>query len=101
MVYTLLFDKEFVRDYNKIDKSIKIEAEKKLKKLRENPREIGKPLKYFVNLYELHVRMYRIFYVVEESLIKVLVLAIEHKDNTDRYLRQLTKEDIKSKFSNF
>ena len=40
-------------------------------------------------------------YVVEETKVRVLVLAIEHKDNTDRYLRQLTKEDINEKLANF
>ncbi len=99
MIYTLVFDKEFARDFNKLDKSIKDEAEKKIRRLKENPKEIGKPLRYFPNLYELHVRMYRIFYVIEESKIKVLVLAIEHKDETDKYLRMLKKEDIKFKLS--
>lgn len=99
MSYTLFFDKEFVRDFNKLDKSIRDEAEKKIRRLKENPSEIGKPLKYFPRLYELHVRMYRIFYVIEESKIKVLILAIEHKDETDRYLRALKKEDIKFKLS--
>lgn len=99
MSYILLFDKEFVRDFKKLDKSIRDEAEKKLRKLKENPAEIGKPLKYFANLYELHVRMYRIFYVIEESKVKVLVLSIEHKDETDKYLRQLRTDDIKFKLS--
>lgn len=98
--YIILFDREFVKEYDKLDNSIKIEAEKKLKRLKENPHEFGKPLKYFSNLYELHVRMYRIFYVIEEAQIKILVLAIEHKDNTDRYLKRLTKEEIKSKLFN-
>jgi len=93
--YTLLFDKEFVRDYNKLDKSIRDEAEKKILKLKTSPREIGKPLKYFSNLFELHVRMYRIFYLVEESQVKVLILSIEHKDETDKYLRELSKTGIK------
>ena len=100
MVYELRFDKEFTRDFNKLDKSIRDEADKKLRQLKINPKEVGKPLKYFANLFELHVRMYRIFYVVEESQIKVLVLALEHKDNTDKYLRQLDKEDIRFKLSN-
>jgi mRNA-degrading endonuclease RelE of RelBE toxin-antitoxin system len=97
MTYTLFFDTEFVKEFNKLDKSIRDEAEKKLKRLKENPKEIGKPLKYFSNLYELHVRMFRIFYIVEELKVKVLILAIEHKDNTDRYLKRLTKEDIKDR----
>jgi len=97
--YTLIFDKEFARDFDKLDNSIKIEAEKKLIKLKDFPHEIGKPLKYFGNLYELYVRMYRIFYVVEEDKVKVLILEIEHKDETDKYLRALTKENIKEKLS--
>jgi mRNA-degrading endonuclease RelE of RelBE toxin-antitoxin system len=91
--------KEFVKEFNKLDKSIRDEAEKKLAKLKENPKEIGKPLRYFSNLYELHVRMFRIFYVVEESKVKVLILAMEHKDNTDKYLKRLTKENIKDRLS--
>ena len=91
MVYTIVFDKEFEKDFKKLDKSIRVEAEKKILKLKEFPREIGKPLKYFSNLYELHIQMYRIFYVIEELKIKVLVLAIEHKDETDKYLKQLNK----------
>jgi hypothetical protein len=43
--------------------------------------------------------MFRIFYVVEESKVKVLILAIEHKDNTDKYLKKLTKENIKDRLS--
>ena len=96
----LVFDKEFVKDFDKLDKSIRDEAEKKIRRLKVNPKDIGKPLKYFSNLYEIHVRMYRIFYVVEELKVKVLVLVIEHKDNTDRYLRQLDKENIRAKLSN-
>ena len=99
MVYTIVFDKEFEKDFKKLDKSIRVEAEKKILKLKEFPREIGKPLKYFSNLYELHIQMYRIFYVIEELKIKVLVLAIEHKDETDEYLKKLTKEEITKRLS--
>ena len=100
MEYTLVFDREFARDFEKLDNSIKQEAEKKIRKLKVNPKEIGKPLKYFPNLFELHVRMYRIFYVIEETKVKVLILALEHKDETDKYLRDLDREDIKEMLSN-
>lgn len=94
-VYTILFDKQFVKDYRKLDKSLQIEGDKKLLRLKENPRDIGKPLKFFPNLYELYLRMYRIYYVVQESEVKVLVLSVEHKDEQERYLRNLTLEKIK------
>jgi len=93
--YILIFDREFNKKFRKLDKSFQIEGEKKIKRLRENPREIGKPLKYFSNLYELYVRMYRIFYVVEDYNVRVLLLSVEHKDETDKYLRNLTTEKIK------
>jgi len=79
----------------KLDKSLQIEGEKKIKRLKENPREIGRSLKYFRNLYELYVRMYRIFYVIEDYKVRVLLLSVEHKDETDKYLRNLTTQRIK------
>jgi len=93
--YILLFDKQFTKDYRKLDNSLQIEGDKKLKRLKENPKEMGKPLKFFPNLYELHLRMYRIYYIIQESEVKVLVLSVEHKDRQDKYLRSLTLEKIK------
>ena len=95
MTYKLIFDKQFVRKLRKLDNSIQIEAEKKILKLKENPKEIGKPLRYFANLYELHVQMFRIFYLVQENEVKVLLIGLEHKDECDRYLKQLTKNKIR------
>ena len=93
--YTLLFDKQFARDYRKLDRSLQIEGDKKIKRLKENPKEIGKPLKFFPHFYELHLRMYRIYYIIQENEVKVLVLAVEHKDKQDKYLRSLSLEKIK------
>lgn len=77
-----------------MDKSLQIEGDKKLKRLADDPKSMGKPLKFFPSLYELHLRMYRIYYVIRESEIKVLVLSIQHKDEQERYLRSLSLEDI-------
>ncbi len=93
--YELLFDKNFVKEYQKLDNSLQIEGDKKLIRLKTNPKEIGKPLKFFPNLYELHLRMYRIYYFIEENKIKVLLLSVLHKDEQDRFLRSLTKDKIK------
>ena len=93
--YKLIFDKQFNKKFRKLDTPLQIEGKKKIKRLKENPKEIGKPLKYFPNLFELHLRMYRIFYVVEEHQVRVLLLTVEHKDETDKYLRQLTSDKIK------
>jgi mRNA-degrading endonuclease RelE of RelBE toxin-antitoxin system len=93
--YKLVFDRKFVKEYRKLDKSLQIEGDKKIMRLKTNPKEIGKPLKFFPNLYELHIRMYRIYYVIQEREIKVLLLSVLHKDEQEKFLRSITKEVIK------
>lgn len=93
--YELIFDKKFEKDFRKLDRSLQIEGEKKIKKLKENPRDIGKPLRYIPNLYELYLKMYRIFYTIEDQKVKVLLLSIVHKDETDRYIRSLDTKKLK------
>lgn len=93
--YKLIFDKNFVREYRRLDKSLQIEGDKKILRLKTNPREIGKPLRFFPNLYELHIRMYRIYYIIQEKEVRVLLLSVLHKDEQEKFLRSLTKEIIK------
>lgn len=93
--YKLIFDKNFVREYRKLDKSLQIEGDKKILRLKTNPREIGKPLRFFPNLYELYIRMYRIYYIIQEKEVRVLLLSVLHKDEQEKFLRSLTKEIIK------
>lgn len=95
MIYTLIFDKQFTRDYRKLDRSLQIEGDKKLKRLKVNPRDIGKPLKYLPNLYELHLQSYRIYYIFDGLNNRVLVLAIGHKDEQYKYLRSLSVETLR------
>ncbi len=62
--YKLKFDKKFTKTYKKLDNSLKIEGDKKILQLKTHPKEVGKNLRHFSNLYELHLRMYRIYYIV-------------------------------------
>ena len=57
--YKLIFDKNFVKEYKKLDRSLQIEGDKKILRLKINPVEIGKPLKFFPNLFELYFHIYR------------------------------------------
>ena len=93
--YNLVFDKNFVKEYRKLDKSLQIEGDKKIMRLKTNPKEIGKPLKFFPNLYELYIQMYRIYYIIQEKEIRVLLLSVLHKDEQEKFLRNITKEVIK------
>lgn len=98
MTYTLKIDKEFDKDFGKLDKSIKISANKKLQRLKENPNEIGKHLHY-LNIWELHVEMYRIFYFIEEKEKAIFLLAMKHKDVCDKYVRGLTMDEIRQRLA--
>jgi len=91
----LVFDKQFNKKFRKLDNSLQIEGEKKIKELRADP-EKGKPMRYLSNLYELYLRMYRIFYFVDKSKKKILVLGVEHKDECDKFLRKINFRKIKS-----
>jgi len=93
--YKLKFDKKFTKQYRKLDRNIQIEGDKKIKDLKLNPIK-GKKLEYFNSLYELKIRMYRIFYAIDDHKISVLFIGVEHKDECDKYLRGLTNEKIKS-----
>jgi mRNA-degrading endonuclease RelE of RelBE toxin-antitoxin system len=95
MNYQIRFDKKFTREYRKIDRSLQIEGDKKLKRLKEDPENIGKPLKYFTNLYELHLQSFRIYYIVDKVDFLVFVLTIRHKNEQDKFLRNIKIEDIK------
>ena len=95
MEYELIFDKEFQKNYRKIDKSLQIQGDKKILKLKENPYAIGKPLGIFNGLRELYLGSYRIYYFIQNNQIKVLLLDILHKNEQQKYLNQLTLEKIK------
>ena len=92
--YRLIFDKIFERKYRKLDNSIQIEGDKKLKRLKEAPISIGKPLHFLPSLYELYLQSYRIYYYVKEKDKLIPVLAIEHKDEQRKFLNELTKEKV-------
>ncbi len=92
--YKLVFDKEFTRSYRKLGNSLQIKGDKKIKRLKTNP-DCGKPLKYFVGLRELYLDSSRIYYLVQNSEIRLLFLDVVHKDEQKKYLNKLTPEKIK------
>ena len=95
MTYQLIFDKEFQKSYRKLDKSLQIQGDKKLLRLKETPYMIGKPLGIFNGLRELYLGSYRIYYFIQNNQIKILLLDVLHKKEQQKYLNQLTPEKIK------
>ena len=74
------YDPYFRRAFNKLDKSIKMQVEKALVKIIENP-EIGKPMKYArKGTREVYLGSFRISYAYDLSTDILTFLDIYHKD---------------------
>jgi len=75
MVYILKFGKKFDREFEKIDKSISNQIVKKIKRLKETPESIGKPLLHTNPvLWEFKAEVYRVFYVIRKNVKEVWLL---------------------------
>ena len=95
MVYILKFGKKFDREFSKIDKSISEQIVKKLKRLKENPESIGKPLLHtHPALWEFKAEVFRVFYMIQESAKEIWILSVKHKDECDDYIRKGYFNDI-------
>ena len=95
MVYILKFGKKFDREFLKIDKSISEQIVKKLKRLKENPESIGKPLLHtHPALWEFKAEVFRVFYMIQESAKEIWILSVKHKDECDDYIRKGYFNDI-------
>lgn len=89
---TRVYELEFTKTFEDTFKSLKEDYRRRimvgLEKLKTNP-NIGKRIintgKVKLNLRRIKVGHYRIFYVVEESFVKVLLIALDLRgDNTYR-----------------
>ncbi len=63
-MYSLRPTSDFIKELSKIDRSIKILIEKKLERIKANPR-LSKPLEHEANCYSERVKNYRIVFEVK------------------------------------
>ncbi|MBU2523520.1 MAG: type II toxin-antitoxin system RelE/ParE family toxin [Nanoarchaeota archaeon] len=76
----ICYDPDFLRTFNKLDKSIKIKVEKALIKIIEYP-ETGKPMRYTrKGTREVYVSPFRLSYAYIPSENKIIILNLYHKD---------------------
>jgi len=74
------YDPDFLRTFNKLDKSIKIKVEKALIKIIENP-ETGKPMRYTrKGTREVYVSPFRLSYAYIPGENKIIIFNLYHKD---------------------
>ncbi len=76
-MYKLLFDKEFKKDLDKLDKTTKERVLNKVFELEKYP-ELGKHL-IGINLWSLRIGKYRVLYKIVSGQLRVLILTIEHR----------------------
>ena len=91
--YTLKFDPGLLKRYrNKVDKSQQKIVDKKILSLEDNPKRGNQLFSIYPNLYELYAGSYRIYYVVQDSEIRVVIIAYEHKDVQEKLLNSIKKD---------
>lgn len=94
MAYRIKETNEFSKKFNKLPNNIKLRFEKQFKKIKKRPYNLGKPLGYKW-LRELKNKKFRIYYVIYESNIIILLVGLSTKKD------QQEKINIIKKFKNF
>ena len=87
MAYSLEFKPSALKEWEKLDNTVKIEFKKKLEKVLEHPKIEAHRLSGLPNCYKIKLRTlrYRLVYQVEDERITVLVLAIGKREKSKVY----------------
>ena len=95
MSYELEFLPSALKEWQKLDNSIKVQFKKKLSERLENPKVTKDKLRGYEDVYKIKLRDvgYRLAYQVKDDEIVVLVLVVGKRENTAVY------EMLKDKFN--
>ena len=88
MIFNIEFDKRALKEWQKLDQSIKEQFKKKLKKLQENPYIESARLKGDLSgCYKIKLRTsgFRLVYQVIDSDVVILVIAIGKREESKAY----------------
>ena len=90
MTYYLDFKPKALKEWKKLDCSIKEQFHKKLKKRLQNPRVLTDKLSGYDNVYKIKLRSsgFRLAYEVKDEEIVVLVLKVGKRDKFYELLRK-------------
>jgi mRNA interferase RelE/StbE len=87
--YKVLFTKEAKRNVEKLDPSIRKVIGKAIESLAANPAK-GKPLAYdLAGLHSLKTSDYRIIYRIREKELLIIVIAVGHRKEIYKKLKEL------------
>ena len=87
MTYNLDFHPDALKEWNKLNSTIRVQFKKKLKERLENPRVPKDKLSGYENVYKIKLRSigYRLAYEVQDEEILVLVLSVGKRENNSIY----------------
>ncbi|MGX2974944.1 type II toxin-antitoxin system RelE family toxin [Ursidibacter arcticus] len=87
MTYKLVFETQALKEWQKLEHSIREQFKKKLAKVLENPEIPANKLREIPNGYKIKLRSagYRLIYQVENNEVKVIVLAIGKRERSEAY----------------
>jgi mRNA interferase RelE/StbE len=82
-LYRLKFTKLSKKEFDKLDNSIKLQFQKKLKQRLENPKVASAKLRGYENVYKIKLRSsgFRLAYEVKDEEIVVLVLKVGKRED--------------------
>jgi len=81
-LYKLKFTKSSYKEWNRLDYTIKLQLQKKLKKRLENPRVESDKLRGYKDIYKIKLKSsgFRLAYEVKDNEIIIIVLKIGKRD---------------------
>lgn len=87
MSYSLEFNPKALKEWSKLNSTIKEQFKRKLKERLENPRVPKDKLSGFENVYKIKLRNigYRLAYEVKDEQVVVLVLTVGRRENNKVY----------------
>lgn len=87
MNYSLEFDQRALKEWHKLDASIRIQLKKKLESVLKNPKIEANRLRELENCYKIKLRNsgYRLIYQVQDERVVVFVIAIGKRDKEQTY----------------
>ena len=76
-----------LKEWQKLDNSIKTQFKKKLKERLENPKVVKDKLRGYDDVYKIKLRDagYRLAYQVKDAQITIIVLVVDRRENDEAY----------------
>lgn len=87
MSYELEFLPSALKEWQKLDNSVKTQFKRKLKERLENPKVVKDKLRGYDNVYKIKLRDagYRLAYQVKDAQITIIVLVVGKRANDEVY----------------